>query len=356
MYNDVLRKKAAIIKKPAECYEEAVSSGHRILENERIIRTDPYLAYLYAKNVINNKSGTSPKRWPEAEDTIARDPTSSVRYAQDIMQERWHSRTAEKAIAESLIWAPIYCESFNISLEDLSMNADSEHVLIEALDKSIDALTSDCKILESEQGHFSVAKKFKFMTPMQVVQYVENFNVNHDYRPTLIKLAKPFVLKSAYASYRFAKDIEGEPWPEGEPVILTNPKATCEYCIQVKGSWPEGEKALLKFRDAECLVDYSSQVLEERWREAEDIIKSDTRQALNYALDPSTSYFWDDPALEREMLKLAESSGFRRAQLRTYAKDLAGFEDLESFIANSDFLSSGLIKDDDSDLSGLEEE
>lgn len=344
------------IKRPAECYEAAILTGLRILEDENIIKTDSYFSYLYAKNVINKNNTGSLIRWPEAEDVISKDPTSSVRYAQEIMQKRWYNHLAEKTIAESLIWAPIYCESFNTSLEDLSTNADSEHVSIEALDKSIDILISDCEIFESEEGHFSVANKFEYMTPLQVVLYVDNFNADHDYRPTLIELAKPFVLKSAYASYRFSKDIEGEPWPEGEPVILTNPKATCEYCIQVKGSWPEGEQALLKFQNAECLVDYASNVMEERWREAEDIIKTDPRQALNYAVDPSTSYFWDNPALEREMLKLAEISGFRRAQLSMYAKDLAGFEDLEAFIENNNSLAAGLLKDDDSDLSGLDEE
>ena len=355
MHNDAIRKSTIRIKRPAECYEEAILCGLRIKENESIIKTDPYLAYLYAKNVINRDNTGIPIRWPEAEDVIAKDPTTSVRYAQDIMQKRWDSHIAEETIAESLIWAPIYCETFNISLEDLYFHADSQQVYVEALKESIDILMSDT-IIESGQEHSSSGPDFRFWTPIQVVRYIDTFSDNNEYRPTLINLAKPFVLKSAYACYLYAQDIEGEPWPEGEPVILTDPKAICEYCIHVKGSWPEGEEALLRYRNTECCVDYASRVLEERWKEAEGIIKTDPRQALNYAVDPSTSYYWDDPALEREMIKLRELGGFARNQLYVYATELAGFEDLEAFVVNNDSLASELQRDDDTDLSDLDQE
>ena len=349
MFNDAASR--IRIKRPAECYEAAILTGLRILEDENIIKTDSYFSYLYTKNNTG-----SLVRWPEAEDVISKDPTSAVRYAQEIMQKRWYSHLAEKTIAESLIWSPIYCESFNLSLEDLSINANLEHGLIEALDKSIDMLFSDCNILESEQGYFSAADSFKDMTPTQVVQYVENYNNIHGHSPALIDLAKPFVLKSAYASYLFARDIMGEPWPEGEPTILRSPRATCEYCIFIKGSWPDGEKALMNFRDADACVDYACTVLEERWKEAEHIIKTDPRQALNYAVNPSIYLNWEDPALEHQMIKLFTMSGFAKKQLRLYATEIAGFEDLTSFIKNNDSMVSYLMRSDDQDLSNVDQE
>lgn len=356
MFNIAIKKSLVRLKRPAECYEDAVLSGYRIIENESTIKTDSYLSYLYTKNVINRNNAGIPIRWSEAEDVIIKDPTSSVRYAQDIMLERWDSHIAEKTIAESLIWAPIYCQSFNISIIDLLSDADQDNVYVETLEKSIDCLISDVNILESEQLPHDLQDVFKFRTPIQVVQYLNSSYANHEYKNELCDLAKPFVLKSAYASYLYAKDIMGEPWLEGESVILTVPQAICEYCIRVKGSWPEGEKALLEFENAECCVDYACEILEERWKDAEDVIKTDPRQALAYAVNIVINYFWNDPALECEMIKLRKFSGNARSQLTIYATALAGFVDLETFMANNDLLVSELLKDDDTDLSSLDQE
>lgn len=355
MFNDAASR-IVIIKRPAECYEAAILTGLRILEDENIIRTDSYFSYLYTKNVINKNNTGSLIRWPEAEDVISKDPTTSVRYAQDIMQKRWNSHITEKTIAESIIWAPIYCESFNIRFDDLLNNADSERVFVDALEKSIDMLISDCNILESEQAYFSAAENFKDMTPTQVVQYVDNYNNIHGHSPALIDLAKPFVLKSAYAAYLFARDIVGQPWPEGEPIILRSPRATCEYCIFIKGSWPDGEKALMNFKDADACADYACAVLEERWKEAENIIKTDPRIALDYAVNPSINLNWEDPALEHQMIKLFTLSGFAKKQLRLYATEIAGFEDLTSFIKNNENMVSYLMRSDDQDLSNVDQE
>jgi len=355
MFNDANDKSLIKIKRPAECYEAAVAAGYRIPENESIIRTDSYLAYLYTKNVINKESTGVPQRWPAAESIIAKDPTSSVRYAQDILLERWNVHDAEKIIAESLVWAPIYCKSFNLTAYDLRSYEKSDPFLAEELDKSIDLLIGKTQMNEAWSGPYPLPD-FKLMTPIQVVQFLNSYKVSPEYTDEICELAKPYVLKSAYACYLYAKDIMGEPWPEGEPVILTNPRAICEYCIHVKGSWPEGEDALLELKNAECCVDYANEILEERWKEAEGIIKTDPRQALNYAVGSLTTYFWDDPALEREMIKLKELSGHARSQLKFYATVLAGFEDLESFIENNNSMVSELLKDDDLDLSDLEQE
>jgi len=343
------------IKSPAECYKSAVLTGLRIFENENIIKTDPYLSYLYAKNVINKNNHGIPIRWPDAEDTIAKDPTSAVRYAQDIMHERWKNQRANKTIAESMVWAPIYCKSFNLKIEDLLSSDGLDSMLNEKLENAIDSLMEKRSIIEAWVGPYEIPE-FKLWRPIQVVQFLNSYKVSPEYRDEIFELAKPYVLKSAYACYLYAKDIMGEPWPEGEPVILTNPRAICEYCIHVKGSWPDGEDALLELKNAECCVDYANEILEERWREAEGIIKTDTRQALNYAVGSLTTYFWDDPALEREMIKLKELSGHARSQLKFYATVLAGFEDLESFIENNNFIVSELLKDDGLDLSDLEQE
>jgi hypothetical protein len=355
MFNDANDKSIIKIKRPAECYEAAVAAGYRIPENESIIRTDSYLAYLYTKNVINKESTGVPQRWPAAESIIAKDPTSSVRYAQDILLERWNGYDAEKIIAESLVWAPIYCKSFNLTAYDLRSYEKSDPFLAEELDKSIDLLIGKTQMNEAWSGPYPLPD-FKLMTPIQVVQFLNSYKVSPEYTDEICELAKPYVLKSAYACYLYAKDIMGEPWPYAEPIILRSPRAICEYCIHVKGNWKYGEDALIDFGDAECCVDYACELLEERWEAAEKVIKSDPKQALNYSVNREINLFWDDPALEFEMLKLMSLSGSARYKLHIYATDLAGFEDLESFIENNNSMVSELLKDDDLDLSDLEQE
>lgn len=354
MFNDAASR-IIRIKRPAECYEAAILSGLRILEDENIIKTESYFSYLYTKNVINKNNIGAPLRWLEAESIIAKDPTSSVRYAQDIMLERWKDFDAERIISESAVWAPIYCESFGLSEDDLLTNAEPISMFSEDLENAIDLLDHQTTISEAWNGPFPIPD-FKLMTPIKTVQFLNSYDVAHEYKAEICDLAKPFILKSAYASYLYAQDIIGTTWPEGEPIILTSPRATCEYCIHVKGSWPDGEKALMNFKDADACADYACAVLEERWKEAENIIKTDPRKALDYAVNPSIYLNWEDPALEHQMIKLFTLSGFAKKQLRLYATEIAGFEDLTSFIKNNENMVSYLMRSDDQDLSNVDQE
>ena len=66
-------------------------------------QTDPEKAYFYAKDVIR-------RRWPEAEQTIAKNPWCAVHYASEVIGGRWPE--AEPTIATDPFFAYYYADAF----------------------------------------------------------------------------------------------------------------------------------------------------------------------------------------------------------------------------------------------------
>jgi len=66
---------------PQQAYQKILDKEIRIKELEDIIKTDPYLSYHYAKDIIKN-------RWVEAEDTIISDPWTAYLYSLDVIKNK----------------------------------------------------------------------------------------------------------------------------------------------------------------------------------------------------------------------------------------------------------------------------
>ena len=91
-----------------EAYKKAYIACKRLPKLERIIITDPFSSFLYAKAVIQG-------RWPEAEDTIMTDPVWSHDYAAFVIKgklpEKMHNMMLLYAIKDSNnLWVKEYFE------------------------------------------------------------------------------------------------------------------------------------------------------------------------------------------------------------------------------------------------------
>jgi hypothetical protein len=81
-------------------HSENVTHQRQPPENEKEIATDPRVALDYIDNFLDGKP------WPLAEPAIARDPSTAVGYARDVLKRRWPE--AEPVIAQDADSACVY--------------------------------------------------------------------------------------------------------------------------------------------------------------------------------------------------------------------------------------------------------
>ncbi len=95
----------------------------------------------------------------------------------------------------------------------------------------------------------------------------------------------------AYEYARFV--IEGR-WPEVEDIIKTNPESAYYYAKDViKGRWPEAEDIIKT--DSRSAYWYARDVIVGRWIEAEEYIKTDPEWTYYYAINViGDENFWED--------------------------------------------------------------
>ena len=113
---------------PAEAYRHCQEHG-RNSELEKIIATDPKLAFYYALHVIKS-------RWIEAEKIIINNPGWAYYYARDIIKGRWIE--GENVIATDPEIAYYYArEVIKGKLPENMHNAMIAHGIINPKDKNI---------------------------------------------------------------------------------------------------------------------------------------------------------------------------------------------------------------------------
>lgn len=76
----------------------------------------------------------------------------------------------------------------------------------------------------------------------------------------------------ARKAFYHARDVIKGPWPEGEPIILQDPRWTFYYIQDViKGPWPKGEPTILQ--DPRWAYWYALEIIKGPWPKGEEIIK-----------------------------------------------------------------------------------
>lgn len=92
------------------------------------------------------------------------------------------------------------------------------------------------------------------------------------------------VRKTANFAYKYAKDVIGGRWPEGEKAILLDWTIALQYANEIlKERWPELERKIVDHPSASC--SYAAHIIGGRWPEAEPYIMKDAFYALKYAED-----------------------------------------------------------------------
>ena len=91
-------------------------------------------------------------------------------------------------------------------------------------------------------------------------------------------------------AFNYARDVIKGRWPEGEPIIMQEPKSAYwlyQYARGViKGRWPEAEPIIMQ--DPEWAYWYALHVIHDRWPEAEPTIKGSERWGWyqEYVMEP----------------------------------------------------------------------
>jgi hypothetical protein len=136
---------------------------------------------------------------------------------------------------------------------------------------------------------------------------------------------------TAQQAYRYAAEVVGGPWPEGEPIIAKHARWANDYAHILRGRFHAGEPQIAKA--GPIAVSYSTQILKKPWPEAEKAIAKDGDASALYGLrhnmrfkagekamvNKATDYYWQqyqplmggpDKDVEKELGKhLAKEPG-----------------------------------------------
>ena len=158
--------------------------------------TDPYDAYIYAKNVLKG-------RWPEGEPVIATDPGLAYEYADHVIKGRFPE--GEPAIAKWPAWAYQYAKYI---LKDRWPEAE--------------AVIAKSNFASAGLSHVRYA--YEYAKDVIGGRWPE---------------AEAKIAKDPHFAYKYAKDVIGGRWPEAEAVIATDPRYNELYTHDVINGLPD---------------------------------------------------------------------------------------------------------------------
>ncbi|MEM3509399.1 MAG: hypothetical protein QXN52_08925 [Nitrososphaerota archaeon] len=122
-----------------------------------------------------------------------------------------------------------------------------------------------------------------------LVFYIKNSKLVFEYARDIVggKVSdelEEVIIKSAYHSYLYAKDILRKPWKKGESIISQDPEYSYYYARDViKGPWEKGEDAIAQ--DLYYSYLYAKDVLHKPFPKGESAIAQDPRLIYYYAKD-----------------------------------------------------------------------
>jgi AAA+ superfamily predicted ATPase len=189
-------------------------------EAEPCIALNPQAAVRYAEKCLKD-------RFLGAEDAIKADPEAASRYAVCVLKKRWPE--AEPAI---LSFDPVY---YVMMLVD-GKSQDQRNSILEPL------------LPLAAQSPRAIAILSGFLR--RRVPELEHV-----------------IMMDPTAACTYASLAIGGRWPDAEPVIATDAKASVDYANVLKSRFLQGENAILS--DSRCVSDYTRWVIKERWPEAE---------------------------------------------------------------------------------------
>lgn len=203
------------------------------------IKADPELAYLYAKNILND-------RWKEAEHSVLMEPECIYHYAADVIKGRWAE--GELAIQNSATYAAEY---------------------------AITVLQGRWSEIEDK---LAIAKNEYNVPDHTIIRYARLAIKGRFHQ------AEPTLLEDPTMALNYCIEVMNERWPELEKSILENQHSclAASYAVEImKSRWIEAEE-IIKM-DASAALQYAARVMACRWIDAEESIKHDPLQAAHYA-------------------------------------------------------------------------
>ena len=133
-------------------------------------------------------------------------------------------------------------------------------------------------LIEEKNNSWPEAKDVIFSSSQLTYIYSEYNNKQEDF-------IKSIIIKDPKSAAQYASNVINERWKEAESIISTDSEASIIYAQHIKNIlgkiWRNGEKAILK--DPRSAAKYSIEILEDRWKQGEKIISSDSITACIYA-------------------------------------------------------------------------
>ena len=111
------------------------------------------------------------------------------------------------------------------------------------------------------------------------------------------------------SALNYSLNVLQERWPEAEPYILKSPKIARTYAVEMFPGerWPQLENLIIN--DAELAYKYALFNLDKRWPEAEPTIMKDAEIAYYYAINVLKKRW---PKAEKMILKSAFAAAYKK--------------------------------------------
>ena len=147
------------------------------------------------------------------------------------------------------------------------------------------------KVLENLSDEDKIRTSIENYSIEELDDICEYYNLRQ--HPLIKTLGLEKYEKSPYSAYEYARDVIKGRWKEAEDIIKTDPRSAYYYAIDViEGRWKEAEPFIKT--DLRCAFYYAVYVIKGRWIEAEPFIKTDPDWAYRYAIDViGDRNFWD---------------------------------------------------------------
>jgi hypothetical protein len=313
----------------------------RFYKGEPAILRSPHFAFLYAKNIIEN-------RWLAAEPIIATSPEYALEYA---LTFRFRFKEGENAIIRNNEVLKKYLKHLREINEEKAFYKDHSLLFI-ILNYSQDEINfvfeealkeKDTEILEKLLPYISepyLALKYVQEIAKRRVPEIEHLIARDvDFVMKYIEIIKePFELAHRIIaiypeySYKYAL-ILGKPFPEGEDAIATSAEYSYLYAKDIlKGRFPKGESVISK--DPKYAFYYIKDIIKDRVRQWEPILREDSeiwKQYLDFLkeIGKYTEWWAEEEKRLKKQKKIEYEQQLREQQDKYYEEQQAKLEEEE---------------------------
>jgi hypothetical protein len=197
------------------------------------------------------------ERWPEAERVLIHNPAYALRFARLVLRQRWPEvenvdfgdNVNSKLVAEIYDYSYNFLRNIGWPNGEKVLRRDplyATRYILNVLNRGYSPEDRGRHWLEGEKAmlqYFSENNMFTRDTQLQIpfFLYIKSF-----YEGVGLPEAEPIFLKSPIFAGRYAVEVLGRRWPEGEKVIKNNVSMARQYAQSFPEAWEEWRNETVK--------------------------------------------------------------------------------------------------------------